>query len=68
MQKTKWTQVEGRVILYGKENCLHSEGSKELENVAQGGCSISTHEDIQHLTGHGPEMTQTASRYLFQPK
>lgn len=42
---------------FRKENHHHSEGSKELEKVAQGGCSIFTlGEALQHLTGHVPEL------------
>lgn len=57
---SKRTGVNGHKLQEGKfrkENHHHSEGSKELEKVAQGGCSIFTlGEALQHLTGHGPEL------------
>jgi len=53
--KGQWAQTEAQEVLSEhEEEIIHSEGDGALEQVAQGGCEVSSSRDIQDLPGQGP--------------
>lgn len=66
------TRGNGHKLKYSEhqETLLHSESNQALASVAQGGCRVSILQDIQNLSGHGPEhvvglLEQTDSMIQF---